>query len=72
MDFDRRTRGASSTFMLHIHQSLTIFQARYFKSMLKEADHLDKVKRQRVSEKDLAPLLPHYEVRFFFLEVLMM
>jgi ATP-dependent RNA helicase DDX51/DBP6 len=31
--------------------------------MLKEADHLDKVKRLRVSEKDLASHLPHYGVR---------
>jgi ATP-dependent RNA helicase DDX51/DBP6 len=32
--------------------------------MLKEADHLEKVKRLRLGEKDLAPLLPHYEVCF--------
>lgn len=32
--------------------------------MLKEADHLEKVKRLRVSEKDLAPFLLHYEVYF--------
>ena len=32
--------------------------------MLKEADHLEKVKRLRVGEKDLAPLLSHYEVCF--------
>ncbi|KDQ57207.1 hypothetical protein JAAARDRAFT_178816 [Jaapia argillacea MUCL 33604] len=37
-------------------------EARYFKSMLKVADHLEKVKRLRVSEKDLAPLLPSYEL----------
>jgi len=37
-------------------------QARYFKQMLKEADHLDEVKRLRLSEKDLAPLVLHYEV----------
>ncbi len=30
--------------------------------MLKDADHLDKVKRLRVSDKNLLPLLPHYEV----------
>jgi len=35
--------------------------------MLKEADHFEKVKRLRVSEKDLAPLLPHYGVRFLVL-----
>ncbi|KAG6837240.1 hypothetical protein H0H93_012634 [Arthromyces matolae] len=37
-------------------------EARYFKGLLKEADHLDRVKRLRVAEKDLAPLLPAYEV----------
>ncbi|KAK0469813.1 DEAD-domain-containing protein [Desarmillaria tabescens] len=36
-------------------------EARYFKTMLKDADHLDKVKRLRVSDKNLSPLLPHYE-----------
>ncbi|EMD34147.1 hypothetical protein CERSUDRAFT_125827 [Gelatoporia subvermispora B] len=36
-------------------------EARYFKSMLKEADHLDKVKRLRVSEKETTPLRPAYE-----------
>jgi len=30
--------------------------------MLKEAGHLGKVKRLRVSDEDLAPLTPHYEV----------
>ncbi|KAF9484381.1 P-loop containing nucleoside triphosphate hydrolase protein [Pholiota conissans] len=37
-------------------------EARYFKQMLKGADHFERVKRIRLSEKDLAPLLPHYEV----------
>ncbi|KAI9000568.1 DEAD-domain-containing protein [Trametes punicea] len=37
-------------------------EARYFKTMLKEADHLDKVKRLRVSDADVAPLRPAYEV----------
>ncbi|KAK0204766.1 DEAD-domain-containing protein [Desarmillaria ectypa] len=36
-------------------------EARYFKTMLKDADHLDKVKRLRVSDKNLLLLLPHYE-----------
>lgn len=31
--------------------------------MLKAADHLEKVKRLRVSDKDIAPLQPNYEVR---------
>lgn len=30
--------------------------------MLKEADHLEKVKRVRLGEKEFAPLLQHYEV----------
>lgn len=33
--------------------------------MLKSADHLDAVKRLRVSEKDLAPLVATYEVRLW-------
>ena len=37
-------------------------QARYFKAMLREADHWDRVKRLRPAEKELALLLPHYEV----------
>ncbi|KAG5640017.1 hypothetical protein DXG03_001769, partial [Asterophora parasitica] len=36
-------------------------EARYFKGILREADHLEKVKRLRVREKELAPLLPDYE-----------
>ncbi|KAF5371841.1 hypothetical protein D9615_009537 [Tricholomella constricta] len=36
-------------------------EARYFKGILREADHLDKVKRLRVGEKELAPLIPDYE-----------
>lgn len=38
-------------------------QARHFKSMLKEAAHLDRVKRLRIGESDLAPLQATYEVR---------
>lgn len=38
-------------------------QARYFKTMMKEADHLGKVKRLRVPEIDVDPLKPAYEVR---------
>ena len=37
-------------------------QARYFKAMLKDADHLDQMKRLRVSEADVAPLKSAYEV----------
>ena len=40
-----------------------VLQARYFKNMLKEANHLNAVKRLRIAETDLAPLTPSYEVR---------
>ncbi|KAJ7039617.1 DEAD-domain-containing protein [Mycena alexandri] len=36
-------------------------EARYFKTMLKQADHLPKVKRMKVGEKDLEPLAVYYE-----------
>ncbi|KAJ7841322.1 DEAD-domain-containing protein [Mycena olivaceomarginata] len=36
-------------------------EARYFKTMLKQAEHLEKVKRMKVGEKDLAPLAVYYE-----------
>jgi ATP-dependent RNA helicase DDX51/DBP6 len=38
-------------------------QARYFKNLLRDADHLAKVKRLRVSEKDVEPLMSDYQVR---------
>lgn len=41
-------------------------EARYFKQMLRTADHLDKVKRLRVSEKDLSSLMQYYEVGAIF------
>lgn len=37
-------------------------QARYFKSMLKETDHLERVKRLRVSDKDVSHMIHHYDV----------
>ncbi|EAU85306.2 ATP-dependent RNA helicase [Coprinopsis cinerea okayama7 len=36
-------------------------EAHYFKKMMKEADHLDSVKRLRVAETATAPLEPFYE-----------
>lgn len=36
-------------------------EARYFKNMLKEADHLANVKRLRVGKKDLESLTPFYQ-----------
>jgi len=44
-------------------------QAHYFKSMLRSAGHLERVKRMRVSEKDTAPLLPIYEVSVVYSHV---
>ncbi|KAF9241408.1 DEAD-domain-containing protein [Melanogaster broomeanus] len=37
-------------------------EARYFKSMLKEYDHLDRVKRMKVSPKETEPLTGKYQV----------
>ncbi|THV02880.1 DEAD-domain-containing protein [Dendrothele bispora CBS 962.96] len=36
-------------------------EARHFKNMMKESDHLDSVKRLRLSQHDLEPLVPHYD-----------
>ncbi|KAF5342628.1 hypothetical protein D9611_001912 [Ephemerocybe angulata] len=36
-------------------------EARHFKRMLKDADHLTNVKRERISEKAIEPLMPYYE-----------
>jgi ATP-dependent RNA helicase DDX51/DBP6 len=55
-----------SIFNSYLSSTVTLvsrIQARYFKQMLKEAGRLDKVKRLRISDEDLAPLTPHYEVR---------
>jgi superfamily II DNA/RNA helicase len=40
-------------------------QARYFKQMLKNASHMDAVKKLRVKEKDLMPSQEYYEVGAF-------
>jgi ATP-dependent RNA helicase DDX51/DBP6 len=37
-------------------------EARHFKDMLKQADHAKRVKRVRLGEKELDPLMPSYEV----------
>ncbi|KAI0688398.1 P-loop containing nucleoside triphosphate hydrolase protein [Cytidiella melzeri] len=37
-------------------------EARHFKSVMREARHLEAIKRMRVNEKDLTSLAPHYEV----------
>ncbi|KAK7044136.1 ATP-dependent RNA helicase dbp6 [Paramarasmius palmivorus] len=37
-------------------------EARYFKEMMKNAGHLDRVHRVRVKSEELAPLMPHYQV----------
>lgn len=41
-------------------------QARYFKSMLKATDHLERVKKFRVSDKDVSHMMHHYEVCVVF------
>ena len=38
-------------------------QARHFKSMMKEAGHFDQLKKLRISDKDLIPFTPAYDVR---------
>jgi ATP-dependent RNA helicase DDX51/DBP6 len=38
-------------------------EVRYFKNLLQEAGHLQRVKRMRVKETDTSGLMPHYEVR---------
>ena len=38
-------------------------EARYFKSMMREAGHLEKVKKEKIGDKDTADLDAHYEVR---------
>lgn len=52
-------------FHARLHQVLTFFgiQARYFKSMLKEANHLDQVAKLKVKGSDVEPLIPFYDVR---------
>ncbi|KAL4268789.1 DEAD box helicase family protein [Pleurotus pulmonarius] len=37
-------------------------EARYFKSMMKDAEHLDSIKRVRVDNKSLEPYTKHYEL----------
>ena len=39
--------------------------------MMREAGHLDAVKRMRIHEKDLLSLVPHYEVAWLRLVCLM-
>lgn len=41
------------------------FKARYFKDMLKQADHLTRVKRLRFGKKDFTPFMHQYEVCLF-------
>jgi hypothetical protein len=64
LDTGRRTRGGTLLSGKQWTRLTYAGQARYFKAVLREADHLKKVKRMRVSEKDIASLQPHYEVGF--------
>jgi len=36
-------------------------EARHFKVMMREADHLGKVSKMKFMDADLEPLSPHYE-----------
>jgi hypothetical protein len=38
--------------------------------MLKASDHLERVKRMRLGEKELAPMEAHYEVCVFLVQLL--
>lgn len=62
---EQEVRPVHFSQILHTRLSIPDYQARYFKTMLRDAGHLDKVKRVRVGEKEVAPLVPHYEVRLF-------
>ena len=46
----------------NINAETFLLQARYFKSMLKATDHFERVKRLRVSDKDVSYMIHHYEV----------
>lgn len=41
---------------------LSWYKARYFKTMLREAKHLNNVKKLKIAERELSPLIPSYEV----------
>ncbi|PPQ69692.1 hypothetical protein CVT26_001651 [Gymnopilus dilepis] len=46
---------------IDVTDSCTLKQkARYFKQMMKDADHFDRIRRIKVNERDLEPLLPYY------------
>lgn len=48
---------------IDVTDSCTLKQkARYFKQMMKDADHFDRIRRIKVNERDLEPLLPYYAV----------
>lgn len=65
MGFGRGTRSSFFFFSDAVHPASfnkKFFQAHYFKNMLRDADHLDKVGRLRISEDDIKKLAPGYEV----------
>lgn len=45
-------------------------EARHFKIMMREADHLSKLAKLKITDADLEPLLPHYEVRIVAWQVI--
>lgn len=57
----RLSRGRLCVAPAPAHNSL--FQARFFKNMIKAADHAAAVSRMRISQPQLAPLTPLYYVR---------
>ncbi len=57
---ERRERGEEGDAWTLVEDQ----EARHFKIMMREADHLDKLAKMKVTEADLQPHLPHYEVRF--------
>jgi hypothetical protein len=61
MDIGGRARSKWTRYAIIGHE-VNLLQARYFKTMLKEYDHLDRVKRMKVSQKETEPLTGNYQV----------
>jgi len=66
VDAGGRTRGEILASVLIELATFIVSQARYFKGMLREYSHLERVKRMKVTEKDTAGLLASYQVRGLF------
>jgi len=61
--WSKNRRWADEVTTIRFHLCLS-YQARYFKNMLREANHFEQVKQLRIGEKDVAALVPAYEVHF--------